>query len=108
MERVTKNRILEDVLWQERDSTGPLEQLGAFGENFWKLAAVYLHWLLQVHGFRSRSSCSFESNVNWSDSIVDEASIAEIRKHFSAAVERTTARPPPERDRKSRNEKKPS
>ena len=32
-ERVTKNRILEDVLWQEINSTGPLEQLGTFGEN---------------------------------------------------------------------------
>ena len=33
-ERVTKNRILEDVLWQERNRSGPLEQLGPFGENF--------------------------------------------------------------------------
>ena len=55
-ERVTKNRILEDVLWQELKSTGPLERLGTFGENVWKLAAVDPQWLLQVNGFRSRSS----------------------------------------------------
>ena len=32
-ESVWKNRILEDVMWQETNGTGSLEQLGTFGEH---------------------------------------------------------------------------